>query len=85
MKTYNQRLFFHLDDLRNDYGLSIKDFCEGVCDRRQYSRYQNARHIISHKNVIKFYEKLGYEVFGELDDYKNGHKRFYLKKCLKRT
>ncbi len=59
MKKYNQRLFYHLDDLRSDYGMSIKDFCDGVCDRRQYSRYQNSRHIISHKNVIKFYEKLG--------------------------
>ncbi|QUM80731.1 GNAT family N-acetyltransferase [Moritella sp. 5] len=33
----------------------------------------------------EFYEKLGYEIFGKLDGYKNGHKRFYLKKCLKLT
>ena len=33
----------------------------------------------------EFYEKLGYEIFGKLDGYKNGHKRFYLNKCLKLT
>jgi len=29
-----------------------------------------------------FYEKLGYEVFGTLDDYPKGHKKFFLKKKL---
>ena len=29
-----------------------------------------------------FYEKLGYEVFGTLDDYPLGHRRFFLKKAL---
>jgi GNAT superfamily N-acetyltransferase len=29
-----------------------------------------------------FYLKLGYEVFGELDDCPMGHKRFYLRKVL---
>jgi len=29
-----------------------------------------------------FYEKLGYAVFGELDDYPTGHKRFFLRKVL---
>ena len=29
-----------------------------------------------------FYEKRGYEVFGMLDDYPTGHKKFFLKKKL---
>ncbi len=29
-----------------------------------------------------FYEKRGYEVFGVLDDYPKGHKKFFLKKKL---
>jgi GNAT superfamily N-acetyltransferase len=29
-----------------------------------------------------FYEKRGYEVFGTLDDYPEGHQRFFLKKKL---
>jgi GNAT superfamily N-acetyltransferase len=32
-----------------------------------------------------FYEKLGYEVFGTLDDYPPGHRRFFLKKALAPT
>lgn len=30
----------------------------------------------------EFYEKQGYEVFGELEDYPKGHKMFYMKKEL---
>lgn len=29
-----------------------------------------------------FYEKQGYELFGELPDYPSGHKRFFLRKAL---
>ena len=29
-----------------------------------------------------FYEKLGYVVFGECDDYTGGHKRYYMRKKL---
>ena len=29
-----------------------------------------------------FYEKRGYEVFGTLDDYPKGHKKFFLRKKL---
>ncbi len=32
-----------------------------------------------------FYEKLGYEVFGTLDDYPVGHQRFYMRKRLTPT
>ena len=30
-----------------------------------------------------FYEKLGYRVFGELEDYRPGHTRFFLRKQLR--
>lgn len=66
MKDLNRRLFYHLDDLREDAGITINDFCEGVCDRRQYSRYKNGRHEISLKNISKFYRKLG---FSEIEFY----------------
>ena len=29
-----------------------------------------------------FYEKLGYTVFGSIDDYPPGHSRFFMKKVL---
>jgi ribosomal protein S18 acetylase RimI-like enzyme len=32
--------------------------------------------------ALGFYQKLGYEIFGELDDYPENAKRFYLKKTL---
>ncbi len=33
----------------------------------------------------EFYEKQGYELFGELDDYPMGHTMFYMKKALSKT
>jgi GNAT superfamily N-acetyltransferase len=32
-----------------------------------------------------FYERLGYECFGELPDYPKGHSRFFMKKALAKT
>lgn len=32
--------------------------------------------------ALPFYEKLGYEIFGTLDDYPLGQKRYYLRKTL---
>jgi len=32
-----------------------------------------------------FYQKRGYEVFGQLDDYPPGHTKFYLRKQLRQT
>jgi hypothetical protein len=29
-----------------------------------------------------FYKKLGYEVFGELQDFPHGHQRYFMKKRL---
>ncbi len=32
--------------------------------------------------ALPFYQKLGYEIFGTLDDFPPGHKRYYLRKIL---
>jgi hypothetical protein len=32
--------------------------------------------------ALPFYQKLGYEIFGELEDFPPGHTRYYLKKRL---
>ncbi len=32
-----------------------------------------------------FYQHLGYEVFGELEDFPPGHRRYFLKKSLQKT
>ena len=33
--------------------------------------------------ALPFYQKLGYTVFGQIDDLPVGHARYYLKKSLK--
>jgi GNAT superfamily N-acetyltransferase len=33
----------------------------------------------------EFYQHLGYEVFGELEDFPPGHRRYFLKKSLQKT
>lgn len=60
MDNLNLQMFYHLDDLRVEAGISINDFCEGVVDRRTYSRYINGETNVSLKNITLFYEKLGY-------------------------
>ncbi len=32
--------------------------------------------------ALTFYQKLGYQIFGEIDDHPKGYKRFYLKKYI---
>ena len=33
--------------------------------------------------ALRFYQKIGFEVFGQVDEHPRGHKRHYLKKLLK--
>lgn len=33
--------------------------------------------------ALEFYQRFGYEVFGTLDDFPQGHKRFFMRKSLK--
>ncbi len=85
MTDSNQNLFYHLDDLRIDSGISIADFCDGICDRRQYSRYKNGTQEVSLKNITKFYEKLGFSQIefyysfynSEASDYQKVLRLFY--------
>ena len=87
MKDLNRRLFYHLDDLREDAGISIIEFCEGICDRRQYTRYKNGIHEVSLKNISRFYRKLGLAeiefynsfYFSDLSEYPRLNKLYF---CL---
>jgi GNAT superfamily N-acetyltransferase len=46
-------------------------------------RQCHSAHLDTHSFQARpFYEKRGYEVFGTLDDYPKGHKRFFLRKKL---
>lgn len=58
MSELNKQLFYHIDMLREEYMISINDFCLDICDRRQYSRYLNGTQKISLTNITRFYEKL---------------------------
>jgi len=62
-----------------DWGTKLMDLAEA------YARERNCHsvHLDTHTFQARpFYEARGYEVFGTLDDYPKGHKRFYLKKKL---
>jgi GNAT superfamily N-acetyltransferase len=50
-----------------------------------YARERHCHSVVLDTHSFQarpFYEKRGYEVFGELDDFPKGHKRFYLRKKL---
>lgn len=60
MSGTNRKLFAHLEDLRKDAEMTIKDLCEGICDRRQYSRYISGDSEITLRNITSFYHRLGF-------------------------
>jgi GNAT superfamily N-acetyltransferase len=68
------------DDLRGKgYATRMMDAAE------QYARERgcHSASLDTHSFQARpFYEKRGYELFGELDDYPKGHKKFFLKKRL---
>lgn len=59
MKVLDVQLFEHIDYLRNEKGIQIKDFVIDVCERRQYSRYHSGENKMSHKILLGFLNKLG--------------------------
>jgi len=62
-----------------DWGSRLMDNAEA------YARERGCHSVLLDTHSFQarpFYEGRGYEVFGTLDDFPKGHKRFYLKKKL---
>lgn len=53
---------FHLDQLREEAGITIKKFCEGVCEPRTYRYYLSGQRTLSQDKLILFCKKLGFNV-----------------------
>ena len=63
-----------------DWGTKLMDQAEA------YAREKGAHSVSLDTHSFQarpFYERRGYEVFGTLDDYPKGHKKFFLRKKLK--
>lgn len=73
-------LLFLREDLRGQgYGQRLMELAEAE------GRARGAKHAYLDTFSFQapdFYEKLGYEVFGELRDFPPGHQRYYLRKDL---
>jgi GNAT superfamily N-acetyltransferase len=63
-----------------------RDFATNMMDRAEaYARERHCHSIMLDTHSFQarpFYEKRGFEVFGTLDDWPLGHKKFFLKKKL---
>lgn len=72
-----------LDQVRGDgVGSSLMRLAEDEAQRRGcFAAYLNTFSF----QALKFYQGLGYEVFGELEDFPRGHKRIFLKKIFSRS
>ncbi|AIO17992.1 hypothetical protein KQ51_00088 [Candidatus Izimaplasma bacterium HR1] len=49
---------YFLDNLREDYGIKTKDFCEDVCEPRTYRMYISGKRVMSQKMINGFCKKL---------------------------
>ena len=64
---------------RQDWGTRLMDQAEAYARDRSCQWVSLDTHSFQAR---PFYEARGYEVFGMLDDYPKGHKKFFLKKKL---
>jgi GNAT superfamily N-acetyltransferase len=69
-----------------DESMRGKDWGSRLMDQAEaYARERGCHSVLLDTHSFQarpFYEKRGYEVFGTLDDFPEGHQRFYLKKKL---
>lgn len=73
--------FLWVDDAvrGRDWGTRLMDEAEAYARERGCHSVELDTHSFQAR---PFYEARGYEVFGALDDYPTGHKKFFLKKKL---
>lgn len=78
--------WLHIRLLAVDEKLSGKGFGRKLmqlAENEAIARHCTHAHLDTFSfQALPFYQKLGYEIFGTLDDYPQGHKRYYLKKSL---
>jgi antitoxin component HigA of HigAB toxin-antitoxin module len=58
-----------LDKLRDERNITIKDFCDGLCSRSNYSRYLNHEQKIPYDILEQLSTKLGLSIMHILRDY----------------
>ncbi len=55
----NNRIMFHLDDIRGKKNVTIKSLVDGICSDRQYRKYLSGVNSISDSRIAEFCNRLG--------------------------
>ena len=77
---YTSVLWVHEDLRGQDFGSDLMRAAEQEAVKRGcHSAYVDTHSF----QALPFYQKLGYTVFGELEDFPPGHTRYFLQKRLK--
>lgn len=85
MKELFRKYAYHLDELREESGIKISDFCEGICEPRTYRYYTSGERIISQEKLNQFCKKLGYTIkefintydYDDFDEYQLMNKLYF--------
>jgi GNAT superfamily N-acetyltransferase len=76
---YINILWVHEDLRGQDFGSDLMR----VAEHEALQRGCHSAYVDTHSfQALPFYQKLGYAIFGELDDFPTGHKRYFLQKRL---